>query len=719
MNPAGPFDNKPVTMPVLWLPQNEIANSPSTPLWVQNGPYAGQMLISDVTYGGIQRGFLEKVNGEYQGALFRLTQGLEMGVTELMQGPDGAIYAGGLGADGNWGQEGKLKFGLQKIAPNGNAVFDMLAMRALPNGFEIEYTQPLSAETATALASKYTVKQWRYQPTAAYGGPKIGEQTLPVSSATLSADGRKVTLVINGLQPDRVVYVRSPQPFRSTSGQALWSTEAWYTLNAVPGAAVDINRAQGKAATADSSCSTFENPAKAVNGSVGLGNSDKWCSLGTTKWLQVDLGSALTLNRFVVKHAGAGGEDAAWNTRDFNIQVSSNGTTWSTVATVTANTASTTTHTPTPVSARYIRLNVTTPTSNGNAAARIYEFEAYASSGPALTNLALGRVATAASSCNAEEGAAKAVNGSVTGGNTDKWCSAGATKWLQVDLGSARTVHRFVVKHAGEGGENTAWNTRDFTIEVSSNASTWTTVATVTGNTASTTTHDISTVSARYVRLNISVPGGDAAARIYEFEAYGVGAAERITLFDGTNLGAWEHTNGAAATWPVSGGSAEVLGGDIRSKQNFGDFTLHIEFWIPNLPPEVTGQARGNSGVYLQDRYELQVLDSFGDTTPATNECGAFYEKRAPDSIQSTAPETWQTYEITFQAARYNGTTKVENARATVVWNGVVVHNNIEINGSTGGGAAESPAIGPIRLQDHGDAGANVRYRNIWVEPAS
>jgi hypothetical protein len=718
MNPAGPYDNNPVTKPVLWMPQNEIANSPSTPLWVQNGPYAGQMLISDVTYGGIQRGFLEKVNGEYQGALFRLTQGFEAGVTELAQGPDGAIYAGGLGADGNWGQAGKLKFGLQKITPNGTAVFDMLAMRATSNGFEIEYTQPLSAETATALASKYTIKQWRYQPTADYGGPKIGEQTLTVSSATVSSDGRKVTLVIPGLQTDRVVYLRSPKPFSSTTGQSLWSTEAWYTLNAIPGATVDTNLALGKAATADSSCSATESPAKAVNGSVGQGNTDKWCSTGSSKWLQVDLGSTQNVNRFVVKHAGAGGEDAAWNTRDFNIQVSSNGTTWSTVATVTANTASTTTHAITAVSARYIRLNVTTPTSNGNAAARVYEFEAYGSSGPTLSNLALGRAATADSSCNANESPAKAVNGSVSGGNTDKWCSTGSSKWLQVDLGAAQSLSRFVVKHAGAGGENTAWNTSAFTIQVSSNASTWTTVATVSGNTASTTTHDITTVSARYVRLNITAQGGDGAARVYEFEAWGTGGPSRVTLFDGTSLGAWEHTNGAAATWPVSGGSAEVLGGDIRSKQAFGDFTLHIEFWIPNLPPEVTGQARGNSGVYLQDRYELQVLDSFG-RTPATNECGAFYEKRAPDSNRATAPETWQTYDVTFRAARYSGTTKTENARVTVVWNGVVVHNNVEINGSTGGGAAEGSAVGPIRLQDHGDAGANVRYRNIWVEPTS
>ncbi|MFF6868419.1 ricin-type beta-trefoil lectin domain protein [Streptomyces sp. NPDC007910] len=235
MNPAGPFDSRPVTKPVLWLPQNEIANSPSTPLQLTEGPFAGQMLFGDVTYGGVQRGFLEKVGGEYQGAVFRLTQGLEAGVTRISVGPDGALYAGGLGAGGNWGQEGKLAFGLQKLSPNGANAFDIRAMRAVAGGFALEYTQPLSTQTATDLAKRYTIKQWRYAPTADYGGPKIGEETLTAQSATLSADRKTVTLAIPGLKADRVVHVRSPRPFSSATGETLWSTEAWYTLNRLAG----------------------------------------------------------------------------------------------------------------------------------------------------------------------------------------------------------------------------------------------------------------------------------------------------------------------------------------------------------------------------------------------------------------------------------------------------------------------------------------------------
>jgi hypothetical protein len=168
----------------------------------------------------------------------------------------------------------------------------------------------------------------------------------------------------------------------------------------------------------------------------------------------------------------------------------------------------------------------------------------------------------------------------------------------------------------------------------------------------------------------------------------------------------------------VSGGSAEVLGGDIRTKQAYGDFKLHAEFWLPNLPADVTGQARANSGIYLQDRYELQVLDTYGKATLANDDSAAIYQKRAPSANAGTAPETWQTYDVTFRAARWNGATKTENARVTVVWNGVTVHDNVAVDGPTGNGAAESPAALPIRLQDHGDPGANVRYRTIWIEPA-
>ncbi|MFF2567045.1 discoidin domain-containing protein [Streptomyces sp. NPDC058084] len=138
-------------------------------------------------------------------------------------------------------------------------------------------------------------------------------------------------------------------------------------------------------------------------------------------------------------------------------------------------------------------------------------------------NLALNRPATASGQCNTTETPAKAVNGSTSGGNGDKWCALTGAKWLEVDLGASRSVGRFVLKHAAAGGESASWNTRDFTVEVRDGATEpWRTAVTVTGNTAATTTHPVS-VTARYVRLSITKPTQttDPAARVYEFEAWG------------------------------------------------------------------------------------------------------------------------------------------------------------------------------------------------------
>ncbi|GIF51478.1 N-acetyl-beta-hexosaminidase [Asanoa ferruginea] len=139
-----------------------------------------------------------------------------------------------------------------------------------------------------------------------------------------------------------------------------------------------VNLALNKPATADSQCAANEGPEKAVNGTTSGGNADKWCSVGATKWWRVDLGANASVGRVVVRHAGAGGESASLNTRDFDLLASTDGVTWSTVAQVRGNTANVTTSTFGPVGARYLRLNVLAPTSTADQAARIYEFEAYA-----------------------------------------------------------------------------------------------------------------------------------------------------------------------------------------------------------------------------------------------------------------------------------------------------------------------------------------------------
>ena len=280
------------------------------------------------------------------------------------------------------------------------------------------------------------------------------------------------------------------------------------------------NLAFNRPATGSAACAASEGPGEAFDGQLGA--NSKWCSSAAgTKTLQVDLGSSQSITSFVVKHAGLGGETTGWNTGAFTIQTSPDAATWTTRVTVSGNRTSRTYHPISAVTARHVRLSITTPTNNGNTAARITEFEVYGGGGTGPTNVALGRPATADSSCNANEGPAKAVNGSVSGGNSDKWCSLGATKFWQVDLGSARAIQSFTLRHAAAGGESASWNTRDYDLLVSTDGTTFTTVVQARANTAAVTNHTVS-VTARYVRLNVITPtqDGNTAARIYEVEVY-------------------------------------------------------------------------------------------------------------------------------------------------------------------------------------------------------
>lgn len=216
--------------PVVWLPQDEIGNSPSTPSYIDVGPYKGQMIHGEVTHGGVKRVFVEEVKGQLQGCVFRFIQGLEAGVNRLKWGPDGALYVGGIGNPGNWSHAGKKWFGLQRLAYNGKSVFEMLAVRAKSNGMEIEFTEPIADGEGTNPAL-YEVLQWYYKPTVEYGGPKMGEHKLKIKSISISEDRKKVFLETDGLKAGHVVYIHITDGLISAPGNSIWSTEAWYTLN--------------------------------------------------------------------------------------------------------------------------------------------------------------------------------------------------------------------------------------------------------------------------------------------------------------------------------------------------------------------------------------------------------------------------------------------------------------------------------------------------------
>lgn len=190
-----------------------------------------------------------------------------------------------------------------------------------------------------------------------------------------------------------------------------------------------------------------------------------------------------------------------------------------------------------------------------------------------------------------------------------------------------------------------------------------------------------------------------------------------LVLFDGKNLDSWVKTDGRSpAAWTlVPGGAMQVNDGGIMTRKTFdGRFKLHVEFRVPYLPDK-TGQARGNSGVYLQGRYEVQVLDSYG-LKSQNNDCGGIYEVAAPLVNACKAPTVWQSYDIDFKAPVYRDGKKAAPPRISVIQNGVKIQDNVEIPvENTRAGLGGDPAKpGPIMLQDHGNP---VQFRNIWLLP--
>jgi predicted alpha-1,2-mannosidase len=383
-----------------------------------------------------------------------------------------------------------------------------------------------------------------------------------------------------------------------------------------PAPELGTNLALGKSATSSAPCAAAESAAKAFDGV--LANNSKWCTLDATKFLQVDLGSNQNVTSFVLKHAGLGGEQTGWNTGAFNIQTSTDGVTFSTAVNVSGQRSSRTYHPVTARTARYVRLNITTPTNDGDSAARIYEFEVYGTGGQ--NNIALNRPATASSSCNANEGPEKAVNGSVGGGNSDKWCAAGTNQYLQVDLGSGALIGSFIVRHAGAGGETSDYNTRDFDLVVSNDGSTWTTAVTARGNTTNVTNHPLGTpVSARYVRLNAITPTqtGETVARIYELEVYGGGG--------GTSNVALNQPATASSQCATSEGPEKAFNGSVGGG--------NTDKW-----------CGGGANLYLQvDLGTARSIKSFTVRHAGGGGEAANYNTRDFDLVVSNDGSTWTT----------------------------------------------------------------------------
>jgi len=197
-------------------------------------------------------------------------------------------------------------------------------------------------------------------------------------------------------------------------------------------------------------------------------------------------------------------------------------------------------------------------------------------------------------------------------------------------------------------------------------------------------------------------------------------SSDAIVLIGGAGLGEWLHEKDStkAATWEVNKDSSVTVKpstGGIRTKRSFGDCQLHVEFRTPSVV-KGEGQGRGNSGIFLQSRYELQVLDNYGNRTYSNGQAGSMYKQSIPLANACRKPGEWQAYDIIYTAPRFNNDgIRVAPGYITVLHNGVLVQNHTEIKGTTeyiGLPKNEAHGKGPLFLQDHGDL---VSYRNIWI----
>lgn len=196
--------------------------------------------------------------------------------------------------------------------------------------------------------------------------------------------------------------------------------------------------------------------------------------------------------------------------------------------------------------------------------------------------------------------------------------------------------------------------------------------------------------------------------------------SDAIILFDGKDLSQWESARGGEAKWDVHDGVFTVnkRAGDIQTKEKFGSYQLHIEWYIPtNISGE--SQSRGNSGVYMQGKYEIQIMDSYQNETYVNGQAGSIYKQTPPLKNAMRKPGEWNVFDIIYTAPVYKEDgSYLYRPYVTVIHNGVLVQNHTEILGTTeyiGFPKVAAEGDGPILLQAHGDPSAPISFRNIWI----
>jgi glucose/arabinose dehydrogenase len=232
--PNGVSGRPPVTPPAIWFPYGRMGQSASEPIWDTTGgkfgPFAGQCFVGDQMRSTIMRVHLEKINGRYQGACFPFRSGFECGINRLAFGPDASLYAGM--TNRGWGSVGGKPYGLQRLVSTGVLPFEIHRMKLTKNGFDLTFTKPLDAATARK-ADAYSLQSFTYNYWSTYGSPEVDRRAEKVRGVTVAADGKSVSLQVEGFRPGRV-YELHLDGVKSGAGDPVLHPEAYYTLNEIP-----------------------------------------------------------------------------------------------------------------------------------------------------------------------------------------------------------------------------------------------------------------------------------------------------------------------------------------------------------------------------------------------------------------------------------------------------------------------------------------------------
>ncbi|QNN21859.1 c-type cytochrome [Planctomycetales bacterium ZRK34] len=232
--PTHPLQREVPTPPALWIPYEEVSLSPTEPIFLDQGwgVYAGQGLLGDMARNGLIRFCLERVNGVYQGAVFRWSQGLDFKINRLTRITDSSILAGRLARGNHW-DKAEHHDSLKLLQYHPSETFEILKVAAKSNGFELVFTKPLNRGFGWN-ANNIHMERWRYEPTQLYGGKKLFHNRVIPRSLSVSENGRTLFVETPELETGQVIYFRLPAQWTSDTGQSLWSGEAWYTLNEIP-----------------------------------------------------------------------------------------------------------------------------------------------------------------------------------------------------------------------------------------------------------------------------------------------------------------------------------------------------------------------------------------------------------------------------------------------------------------------------------------------------